>query len=59
MWLLGFLSGVGSTRDTTGLNPLNGMDKEGVCAWIDNYCGSHSVIFLVQAANAFVAAHPR
>ena len=55
-WLFGFLSGVGSQGIN---NPLNGTDAEGVLAWIDNYCQAHPLAKTVDAANAFVTAHPR
>jgi hypothetical protein len=54
-WVLGFLSGLG----VAGVgDPLNGVDNEGVMAWIDNYCQSHPINRLVDAAKAFFSAHP-
>jgi hypothetical protein len=57
-WVLGFLSGVGYVGHQNGLDPLNGMDEQGVVAWIDNYCREHSLDALVVAAVAFRQAHP-
>jgi hypothetical protein len=56
-WVLGFLSGVASTG--TG-NPLaEVVDPEAVAAWIDNYCRTHLLDPIAQAATMFFAAHPR
>jgi hypothetical protein len=54
-WVLGFLSGVGYE----GYDPLNGMDAEGVWAWIDNYCREHPIEQIIAAAEAFKSAHPQ
>jgi hypothetical protein len=43
-WILGFLSGEGAASAVLADgsdNPLNGMDAEGVWAWIDTYCQVH------------------
>jgi hypothetical protein len=61
-WVLGYASGVGSGSHASGrqdVNPLLGVDAQGVLAWIDNYCRDHPLEMVVDAANAFVAAHPR
>jgi hypothetical protein len=56
-WLLGFLSGIGYVnRD--GDDPLDGVDAEGVWAWIDNYCRSYPIQKIGDAAAAFYRAHP-
>ena len=54
-WVLGFLSGLGSAGPR---DPLQGMDAQGVWAWIDNYCQSHPIDRLTKAAEAFALAHP-
>ena len=58
MWVLGFLSGMGSTRPVTKLDPLHGTDKEAVWAWIDNYCAAHPLTALADAAAVFMGEHP-
>jgi hypothetical protein len=59
-WVLGFLSGVGYASGTlTGQNPLNGVDADGVWAWIDNYCKANPLDGVADAGAAFVARHPR
>ncbi len=57
-WVLGFLSGVGSTKGLTQMDPLNNVDALGVWAWIDNYCGRNPIDDLRSASVAFVVAHP-
>jgi len=57
-WVLGFLSGIGF-MGAVGDDPLNGVDADGVRAWIDNYCAAHPLINIEQAAAAFSIAHPR
>jgi hypothetical protein len=57
-WVLAFLSGVGFMGGDTGNNPLNGVDADGVWAWIDNYCRDHPRVKIGDAAGAFVHAHP-
>jgi hypothetical protein len=56
-WVVGFLSGVGAADDR--LDPLNGVDGEGVWGWIDNYCRSNPIDPIEKAATEFVRAHPR
>jgi hypothetical protein len=56
-WVLGFLSGTGF-EDGPEVNPLNGMDADGVLAWIDNYCHAHPITQIVDAAEAFRFEHP-
>jgi hypothetical protein len=60
-WVVGFLSGAGDVGASSGssLNPLNGMDYEGVLAWIDNYCLGQPIATIAKAAEAFLNAHPR
>ena len=57
-WVLAFLSGVGFMGGDTGNNPLNGVDAQGVWAWIDDYCRVHPSEKIAQAAAAFIRAHP-
>jgi hypothetical protein len=56
-WILGYLSGIGSTHNLTGVNPLQGVDAEGVWAWIDNYCSAHPLAPINQAAITFANTH--
>lgn len=56
-WVLGFLSGIG--YGGADANPLNGMDADGVWAWIDNYCHEHPTDKLLSAAVEFAREHPR
>jgi hypothetical protein len=37
---------------------LNGVDAQGVWAWIDNYCHANPLDEVSGAAEAFVNAHP-
>jgi len=59
-WILGYLSGIavwsGAYRQ---VDPLNGTDKHGVWAWVDNYCQTHPLDPIGKAGNAFVDAHRR
>ena len=57
-WVLGFLSGIGFMGDMT-IDPLNGMDAQGVWAWIDNYCRANPIDEIADAAGKFYLAHPR
>jgi hypothetical protein len=57
-WVLGFLAGIGFMGDD-GADPLKGIDGKGVAAWIDNYCASHPIETVVDAAQAFYREHPR
>jgi hypothetical protein len=56
-WVLGFLSGIGFVAANDD-NPLDGVDADGVWAWIDNYCQAHPIENVQQAAAAFYLAHP-
>ena len=56
-WVLGFLSGIGFVH-TNGDDPLDGMDAQGVWAWIDNYCQAYPIKYISDAAAAFYFAHP-
>jgi hypothetical protein len=56
-WVLGFLSGIGYVGKN-GDAPLDGMDAQGVWAWIDNYCHAHPIENIGLAAAAFYLAHP-
>jgi hypothetical protein len=58
-WILGFLSGIGSTGSSYGLNPLNGItDANAVWGWMDNYCREHPLDNIAAAGEAFLKAHP-
>ncbi len=57
-WVLGFLSGMGfeaSGKD----DPLNGVDAQGVWAWLDNYCHANPLEPISRAAAAFSFVHRR
>lgn len=56
-WVTGFLSGVGAVGND-GADPLDGVDKDGLSGWIDNYCQSNPIERIYQAAKAFYYAHP-
>jgi hypothetical protein len=56
-WALGFLSGVGLY--STDLNPLHGVDADGVSYWLDNYCSAHPTDRFADALRAFIRQHPR
>jgi hypothetical protein len=56
-WVVGFLSGIGFVGEK-GDDPLNGVDADGVWAWIDNYCRAHPIESIARAASAFYFAHP-
>ena len=56
-WVLGFLAGVafgGAASD----DPLGGLDLGAVDGWMDNYCSSHPLVHIFDAAVAFFWAHP-
>ncbi len=55
-WILGFMAGAGEF--SLNLDPLNGVDTQGVWARIDNYCAAHPLDLVATAGSAFVAAHP-
>ena len=57
-WVVGFLSGVGYEGMKDGVDPLRGVDGAAVMAWLDNYCQTHPLQKLVDAAKAFVDEHP-
>jgi hypothetical protein len=54
-WVLGYLSAV---ADWTDLDPLHGIDGQGVWAWIDNYCQANPLVKIAEAASEFVREHP-
>jgi hypothetical protein len=56
-WVLGFLSGVGYT-EAPRVDPLQGVDADGVAGWLDNYWGTNPLQTLVAAAKAFVEEPP-
>ena len=56
-WVLGFIAGAavfGADRD-----PGKGLDNQAIYAWVDNFCRDHPSSKIVDAAVAFVEAHPR
>ena len=56
-WLLGFLSGA-SVWGKTGLSPLEGVDHDGVWAWVDSYCRAHPLYKLSRVGMEFTLVHP-
>jgi hypothetical protein len=52
-WILGFLSGIGWGGEFFHVHPLNGMDAEGVWAWMDNYCQVHPLDGIDKAGLIF------
>jgi hypothetical protein len=54
-WVLGYLSAV---ADWSDLDPLHGIDRQGVWAWMDNYCQANPLVKITEAASAFVRDHP-
>jgi hypothetical protein len=56
-WIICFLWGVGYVG-LNGDDPLHNVDGAGVWAWIDNYCRANPIKNLLDAAKAFVDAHP-
>ena len=56
-WVLGYLSAV-PDWDPGHLDPVDGIDSAGVWAWMDDYCGAHSLVTIKDAAIAFVRQHP-
>jgi hypothetical protein len=57
-WVIGFLAGIGH-MGLGELQPLRGIDDQGVWAWLDSYCGEHPSGTIEEAAAAFSVAHPR
>jgi hypothetical protein len=58
-WVVGFLSGVGFMGKSEGVDPLRGVvDPNAVVAWIDNWCSSHPLNSIAEAAAAFRYEHP-
>ena len=58
-WVLGFLSGVGYAGAANNQDPVQGLDAKAVEAWLDQYCQTHPLKDLADAAVAFVDEHPR
>jgi len=54
-WVLGYLSAV---ADWSDLDPLHGIDGQGVWVWMDNYCQANPLVRITEAASAFVRDHP-
>ena len=57
-WVVGFLSGIGSMV-LGELDPLHGLQAEGVYDWMDNYCSAHPSETIEAAARVFIQEHPR
>jgi hypothetical protein len=59
-WVLGYISGVAMAYLTAGRNdvdPLLGVDVNGVLAWMDNYCHVHPLVPIQKAAWEFIIEH--
>lgn len=56
-WALGFISSVAVYSED--LNPLNGIDGDGVFFWLDNYCQPRPRATFIEALRAFIRKHPR
>jgi hypothetical protein len=56
-WLLGFVSGA-AAYGAQALDPAHGLDRDAILVWTDNYCSTHPLETLFDAAVAFVTAHP-
>lgn len=54
-WVLGYLSGFASSG-VYPVDTLTASDPEGALAWVDDYCRSHPLERLVDAARAAMAA---
>lgn len=57
-WVLGFMSAVGYKK-TPQENPLNGLDAQAVNAWMTQYCQSHPLAGIYQAAEVLIQQHPK
>src|ERR1700691_2072191 len=58
-WVLGFISGAAWKASSESFDPLAGNVASGGWAWIDNYCATHQIDKIVDAAEEFMSAHPR
>jgi len=56
-WILGFVTGA-AAYGVSDLDPAQGVDREAILAWVDNWCGAHPLEVIVTAARAFTDAHP-
>ena len=57
-WVVGFMSGIGSMA-LGELDPLHGIDADGVYRWFDKYCRDHPPETIEAASRAFIQDHPR
>jgi hypothetical protein len=55
-WAAGYISGRAS--QSTDLDPLRGIDWDGLMTWMDNTCRAQPLIRIVDAADKFVVEHP-
>lgn len=55
-WVSGFLSGEGMAA--SGTDTLDGVDPDGLYAWVDNWCATHPIEQIITAAIAFYRFHP-
>ena len=55
--MVGFLNGAGY-EGPPGLDPLHGVDAEGLYAWISNYCATRPIASIMDATTAFIEFHP-
>ncbi len=57
-WVLGYIVGFAEGSHRDDIDPLRGMDEQKVWAWVDNYCQTHSLEPVANAAAQFIIAHP-
>jgi len=57
-WMLGYLSGMGKVLELKRIDPLRGVDPNGVWTWIDNYCKANPLDLTVNAGTRFLATSP-
>jgi hypothetical protein len=57
-WIEGFLSAAAPVS-LGRIQPLDGMDSDGIFVWIDNFCQENPIKYLSDAVTAFIVAHPR
>lgn len=54
-WVQGFLSAFNHYGGATAPNIVDGIDANGVFAWIDNYCAEHPLDTIASASVALVS----
>jgi hypothetical protein len=54
-WVLGFLTGFNQFGQFTG-DVTKGIDKDGIAAWVDNFCSQNPLLTVEDASSALVLA---